>query len=55
MDGVIKDFGCSIHYHPGKASVVADALSRKSAGSSSCVHCARTENFNEMEKDGGWI
>ena len=26
----IKDYDCMINYHPGKASVVADALSRKS-------------------------
>ena len=27
---LLKDFDCSIHYHPGKVNVVANALSRKS-------------------------
>ena len=26
---LIKDYDCVIDYHPGKADVVADALSRK--------------------------
>ena len=49
---LIKDYDCMIHYHPGKANVVADALSRKSAGSLSCVRCARIEHFFEMKKLG---
>ena len=27
---LIKDYDMSLHYHPGKANVVADALSHKS-------------------------
>ena len=30
---LLKDYDCSILYHPGKANVIANALSRKSAGS----------------------
>ena len=30
---LLKDYDCTIDYHPGKANVVADALSKKSTGS----------------------
>ena len=30
---LLKDYDCTIDYHPGKANVVADTLSRKSTGS----------------------
>ena len=39
---LIKDYDIEVHYHPGKANVVADALSHKSH-----CHCAEKELFNE--------
>lgn len=34
---LIKDYDCKILYHPGKANVVADALSRKNASELTCM------------------
>ena len=38
---IVKDYDCEILYHPCKSNVVADALSRKSAGSSVLAACMR--------------
>jgi hypothetical protein len=39
---LIKDYDLEVHYHPGKANVVADALSRKAH-----CHCLSIEAFSE--------
>ena len=33
----IEDYDFELHYHPGKANIVADALSRKSVSSVACI------------------
>ena len=44
---LIKDYKLEVHYHPGKANVVADALSRKVQ-----CHCLLTQSrFNTLCDD----
>jgi hypothetical protein len=48
---LLKDYDCYILYHPGKAIVVADALSRKSQGAST----NSTPTPNQLAKQLGMI
>ena len=39
---LLKDYDMNIHYHPGKANVVTNALSRMSMGSSPTLRMRRS-------------
>ena len=47
---LLKDYDCQILYHPGKANVVADALSRKSMESLAHVAEQKKEMVKELSK-----
>jgi hypothetical protein len=47
---LIKDYELEIHYHPGKANVVADALSRKSQVNMLGAHSMSFELAKEFER-----
>ena len=44
----LKDYDISVHYHPGKANVVADALSRLSMGSVAHVEEERKDLLKDI-------
>jgi hypothetical protein len=50
---LLKDYDCTINYHPGKANVVADALSRKNiVGSVSVMFTTKKELLLDLERAG---
>ena len=44
----LKDYDMSVHYHPGKANIVSDSLSRLSMGSVVHVEEERKENVKDV-------
>ena len=46
----LKDYDMSVHYHPGKANVVADAFSRLSMGSVAHVEEKRKELVKDVHR-----
>ena len=52
---LLKDYDCSVLYHPGKANIVADVLSRKSADSLAHINTERrliVEELHELIDQG---
>jgi hypothetical protein len=53
---LIKDYDLAINYHPGKANVVADALSRRSHLNMLATRKLLLEFCKEFEKlNLGWV
>jgi hypothetical protein len=53
---LIKDYDLGMNYHPGKANVVADALSRKSHLNMLATRELLPEFCTEFEKlNHGWV
>ena len=49
---LLKDYDCTIDYHPGKANVVADALSRKSTSTLAYMQTIQLPLMVELARVG---
>ena len=49
---LLKDYDIDIHYHPGKANVVADALSRKTQHSINTIIVIQSRVLEDLERLG---
>ena len=49
---LLKDYDCTIDYHPGKANVVADALGKKSTGSLAYMQTIQLPLMVELQELG---
>lgn len=47
---LVKDYDCEILYHPGKANVVADALSHRGPDRLSCLRSISPELATELTR-----
>ena len=47
---MIKDYDCTIEYHPGKANVVADALSRKPKATLAFIKTVQLPLMKELKE-----
>ena len=47
---LLKDYDCEILYHPGKANVVVDSLSRKSSGSLAHISVEKRPLIQELHE-----